>query len=522
MDSCVHPGDRCSHTRSAVSLTALLIVVGLVLAGWASTAKAAEPRLGGVLNFGVENDFAGFDVMKSGSRLAINGAIANNTIQEPLFRLDRKGSPIPVLGLMAKADEGGKDWTVTLRRGVVFHDGSPFDADAVVVHYQRLLNPENKYRGRGDILPIQAVEKIDTYTVRFSLEHSWLPFLSVISDTRGLGATIPSPKSVAAGTQDRAPVGTGPFMFKEWQSGDRFVVVKNPGYWDRGKPCLDGVVFRPMPDHQTRFASLISGETDLIWMDRGSIIEKARADNTLQVFQDEDNGGEIFILNTAKPPLDDIRVRRALAYAHSQDLQVKMVYNDSIPVVRHPFGPDVVCNDTGYLEFDPAKSGPLLSECGKPVEIECLHSNSDRGRDIGQLTQKLFKDVGIGVNPVGLDFGPVVKKVITGDYQLSTWRISSRPDLGPSLFAMFHSKSKRNFSHYSTPELDKLLEAQRLETDPTKRNDLLCRIVRQVNQDAPILYRGGMRYHVIAGKRVRGISDINRGIVPLTEAWLAD
>ena len=522
MDSREHPGETCSRTLCTVSLTALLCIIGLMLAGWASTARAGDPRLGGVLNFGVENDFAGFDVLKSGSRLAINGAIANNTIQEPLFRIDSKGGLVPVLGLTAMASEDGKDWTVTLRRDVVFHDGTSFDADAVMVHYQRLLDLESKYRGRGDILPIRAVEKIDAHTVRFSLNHAWLPFLAVISDTRGLGATIPSPKAVAAGTQDRAPVGTGPFMFKEWQSGDRFVVVKNPDYWDRGKPYLDSVVFRPMPDHQTRFASLMSGETDLIWIDRGSIIEKAQVGNVLQVFQDEDNGAEIFILNTAKPPLDDVRVRRALAYAHSQDLQVKMVYNDSIPVVRHPFGTDVSCSDTGYLEFDPAKSRQLLSEYGKPVEIECLHSSSDRGRDIGQLTQKLFKDVGIAVNPVGLDFGPVVKKVITGDYQLSTWRISSRPDLGPSLFAMFHSKSKRNFSHYSTPELDQLLEAQRVETDPVKRSDLLCRIVRQVNQDAPILYRGGMRYHVIAGKRVRGISGINRGIVPLTEAWLSD
>ena len=140
MDSREHPGETCSRTLCTVSLTALLCIIGLMLAGWASTARAGDPRLGGVLNFGVENDFAGFDVLKSGSRLAINGAIANNTIQEPLFRIDSKGGLVPVLGPTAMASEDGKDWTVTLRRDVVFHDGTSFDADAVMVHYQRLLD----------------------------------------------------------------------------------------------------------------------------------------------------------------------------------------------------------------------------------------------------------------------------------------------------------------------------------------------------------------------------------------------
>lgn len=520
MDRCVLPMVKCCLHKKAAWVAAFFITTVFLTALFTAPAAALEPRHGGILTFGVENEFAGFDALKSGARLAINGAIANNTIQEPLFRMDKNGGLIPVLGLAAEATDGGKSWTIKLRRGVAFHDGTPFDAGAVIAHYQRLLNPENRFRGRGYILPVQAIEKIDEFTVRFLLAHPWLPFLSSISNTRGLGATIPSPKAVAAGTQDRAPVGTGPFKFSEWQSGDRFVVVKNTSYWQKDRPYLDQIVFRPLPDQQTRFASLMSGETDLIWIDRGHLIEKARADDRYRVIQDEDNGAEIFLLNTSKPPLDDVSVRRALAHAHNQSLQVKMVYQDSIPVVHHPFGAQFSCEDNGYREFDPQKAKQALAEYGKPVEIECLHSNSARGRDIGVLTQKLLKDVGVTATPVGLDFSPVIKKVLSADFQIATWRMSSRPDQGPALFNMFHSQSKANYSHYSRPEMDRLLLAQRLENDPVKRNELLCQIIRMINDDVPILYRGGMRYHVIARRSVQGISELNAGILQLTDAWI--
>ena len=163
----------------------------------------------------------------------------------------------------------------------------------------------------------------------------------------------------------------------------------------------------------------------------------------------------------------------------------------------------------------------LLAGYGKPVELEVLHSNSKRGRDIGEITQQLFKDVGVTANPAGLDFGPVIKKVISGKYQVSTWRISSRPDQGPALFLTLHSKSRANFSRYKNPEMDQLLVAQRMETDPKRRNEILCQIARLINDDVPILYRGGMRGHIITKANVNGISSIKDGIVRLETVSLS-
>jgi 4-phytase/acid phosphatase/peptide/nickel transport system substrate-binding protein len=154
------------------------------------------------------------------------------------------------------------------------------------------------------------------------------------------------------------------------------------------------------------------------------------------------------------------------------------------------------------------------------VEIECLHSNTQRGREQGELLQQFAGQIGVTVKPVGMSFGPVVKKVITGDYQISTWRIPAYLDQGPGLFSSFYSKSRRNWSGYHSPELDEILLAQNTSTDLQKRKALLCRIARQINRDVPYIYRGGRRFHVLAGREVKGKVHFRNGIFALSELWL--
>lgn len=509
-----------SMTSSRNSIKGVWVAACILLSFvFIMTARAAEPKSGGTLVFGTENEFAGFDALKTRG-FAVCDAIANAAIHERLFEWDENGELMPVLGLSATLSDDRKVWTIMLRKGVSFHDGTPFTADAVVAHWERLLKPENRFSGRDAIIPILSVEKVDAFAVRFVLAHPWLPFLETLCDGRTLAPFIPSPKAVVEDEQNRAPVGTGPFMFKEWLTGDRFVLVRNPGYWKAGKPHLDGIVFKPMPDHQTRYASLESGQTDMIWTDRGGAVEKAEKDKRLVHYISEGTGAEIFILNTAKPPLDDPRVRRALAHAWNQEVCVTLSYQGSIPFVEHPFGVDARCGDAGYRTHDLEKARELIAAYGKPVEIECLHSNTKRGREQGELLQQFAKQIGVAVNPVGMSFGPVVKKVVTGQYQVSTWRIPSYRDQGPSLYSAFHSKSRRNWSGYRSEVMDRLLVEQNTETDAARRNALLCDIARQINEDVPLIYRGGRRFHVLAKQEVKGNFRFQNGIFVLSDLWL--
>src|SRR6185369_1534165 len=138
---------------------------------------------------------------------------------------------VPELAISATPAENGKTWTIRLRQGVSFHDGTPFNADAVVEHWQRMIQPKNRFSGAAFIEPVQSVTKIDDYTILFTLKHPWTAFLAMLSGTQWTGAFIPSPKGIRADTQNRAPVGTGPFIFKEWLANDRLVVARNPNYW---------------------------------------------------------------------------------------------------------------------------------------------------------------------------------------------------------------------------------------------------------------------------------------------------
>jgi len=502
----------------------IILFATVICAGFSGCGGKKSPSInekyGGVIYFGVEAPFHGFDVLGTSGFINPTQAPLNNLIQEPLFRMDQSGNLIPVLGLTATQSSDGSIWEIKLREGVIFHDGTVFNADAVLHHWARILDPENKYRGRQIFEPVRKVVKMDEYMVQFILDYPWSSFLQVISDELYLFAFIPSSKAVEDGTHDRKPVGTGPFKYGKWNSGDHFVVYRNNRYWQKDKPLLNKVVFRTIPDHQTRYASLLSGQIDVITLDRGNLIQKAKENPSLYAFQSEGNGAEIVIINTTKPPLDDIHVRRALALANNQELHVKMVYGDSIPVIHHPFGEWFKCMDDGYLEYDLEKARQLITKYGKPVEIECLHSNTSRGRNIGELLQQLYKKIGVKLISTGIGTGPQIMKVMKKDYQLATWRIPPSADHGPQLYRSFHSQSPTNFTGYSNSRMDAMLDAQKRETDTDKRKDLWCKIIRTLNRDVPFLYRGGRRFHIVTRKKIRDIMGTPGIMVDFSTAWL--
>src|SRR6185369_4373057 len=258
-----------SAVRGVVYLCGLCLMTLLAFSGRGECAPSPKPQPGGTLTVGVELEFRGFDPLKANYMGLADRTVAM-AVEERLFDMDSKGNLVPELALSAKPAKDGKSWIIKLRQGVSFHDGTPFNADAVVSHWQRLLDPKNKYFALSGIEPIESVRKMDDLTVRFNLKHPWAAFRNALSEPQSFAVYIPSPKAIKEDSHNRAPVGTGPYMFKEWLANDRLVVVRNPHYWRKGKAWLDSVTFRPMPDMQARFVSLQSGEVDVIQTDRGA------------------------------------------------------------------------------------------------------------------------------------------------------------------------------------------------------------------------------------------------------------
>jgi ABC-type transport system substrate-binding protein len=505
--------------RRFAGVMGVSMLVSLASHGPGGEALAAPPAPGGTLTLAVEEDCKGFDPIKAGT-LNSPGRSVIMAIEERLFDLDSKGKLVPELGLSATPAKDGKSWTVKLRQGVSFHDGTPFNAEAVVGHFERLLDPKNHFRGLSSIQPIASVKRIDNFTVRFQLKHAWIPFKDLISSSVFIAAFIPSPKAVKEGTQDRAPVGTGAYRFKEWLPNEAMVVVRNPNYWQKGKPHLDRVVFRTVPDMQTRFAALKSGESDVILTDRGASILEAKQDRSLKVFSSEATGAETFLLNTSKPPLDDVRVRRALAYAWNQDFYIKASFKGTILAAHDPFGGALPCGDSGYREYNPAKGRKLIAEYGKPVNLELQITNTPRGREFGEIAQRMFKEIGVTLTIKPLTLGQRNKLVFAGDYQMTGWALFDTPDMGPTLYNNLFSTSEVNFSRYQNPAMDKLLATSQTSTNEKQRQTALCAVARQINDEAVFLYRGGMRHNVIAKAAIQGITRVDSGTVRVKElSW---
>src|SRR6266481_3928760 len=219
---------------STGKLLALVASAAVFVAG-----PAMAQKQGGTLTVGLELDIPGFDGLKVGVYdTAAN--IAASLIFDTLVSLDNDGKPKPKLALSWSSSDDFRVWTFKLRPDVKFHDGTPFNAQAVAWNFARQKDPKNNCRCAFYIANILTVEAKDDPAVD-------LPAILTRPDQN---ATIHSPTAMQTKGDDynRNPVGTGPFVVKSWTAGDRMVVERNPNYWDKGKPYLDRVVLRPLPD----------------------------------------------------------------------------------------------------------------------------------------------------------------------------------------------------------------------------------------------------------------------------------
>src|SRR5258707_8422057 len=261
---------------------------------------AIAQKQGGSITVGLELDIPGFDPLKVGVFDTAAGTAAA-AIFDTLTSLDDKGKVQPKLALSWEPSEDFKTWTFKLRPGVKFHDGTPFNAEAVKANFDRQKDPANKCRCAFYIAYIRDVQAPDELTVIYNLNEPQVnqPALMTIQSSNN---TVQSPTAWKTKGEDynRNPVGTGPYILKSWTAGDRIVLEKNPDYWNKGHPYLDRIVLKPLPDAQSRFASLQSGEADIVWDDEydPDNIARAEKDPKMKVHTYAGSGAAVYAFNT--------------------------------------------------------------------------------------------------------------------------------------------------------------------------------------------------------------------------------
>jgi peptide/nickel transport system substrate-binding protein len=406
----------------------------------------------------------------------------------------------------------GKEYTFKLKKGVKFHDGTPFNAEAVKYTFDRIIDPATKsLSALSAVGPYESSQVVDEFTVKLKFSKPYPPFLtSVANKTVG----IISPTAAKKGAEEfaRKPIGTGPFMIKEYIPKSHVTLVRNPDYnWGppiyqhTGPAYLEEVKWQIVPEVGTRMATLDTGETQIIEYLVPEDVKRYQKDNRFKVLLIETPGApRMNVLNVSKAPLDDVKVRQAINFATDRqtivDTLFKGVYDVAYgPMEKPTFGYDASLDK--MYPFDQTKAKQLLDDAGwkpgannvrmkdgKPLELLFVVQSNDQWDEVAQMWQAQLAEVGIKVTLSSESSPTVFATYNKGTQHVSDFFFWSSDPV--QLVAMFHSKSIAsgfNWAHYSNAEVDKLLDQSTEEIDPTKRDALIKQIQQKVMADAPIV-----------------------------------
>ena len=503
------------------SLARIFLVAGFAAA--LSVPPAIAQKAGGSITVGLELDIPGFDVLRVGV-YDTAALTASSALFDTLTSLDGNGKPQPELALSWQPSEDFKTWTFKLRPGVKFHDGTPFNAEAFKANFDRQKDPANKCRCAFYISNVNNVQAPDELTLVYNLNDPSVNFPSLVSYASQTNAVHSPTAWKAKGDEyNRNPVGTGPYILKSWTAGDRMILEKNPDYWDKDRVYFDRITLKPLPDAQSRFASLQSGEVDLIWDDEFSAdnIAKAQKEPKLTVHTYAGSGAAVYAMNTKTPPLDDLRVRQALVMALDRKKMSQAITNGLSRPASNPYGDGswVKCKDDGALPEDLEKAKALIKDYGKPVEFKMLVTATPRGRTVGQVLQQLWKRAGVNMEIEQVDQATIPPRAFMKQFQITPWRIVDLADPDTQMYSNFKTGSPVALANYSNPELDKLLDHARNTADQAQRNDDYCAISRLINKEAIWFWTFQNTYYAISTAKVKGLPKMYSGVIDVSRAW---
>jgi peptide/nickel transport system substrate-binding protein len=503
---------RCCALHSA-ALAALAMACLLLPAG-------AQTR-GGTLTIGVEQQVVGFDPVVTKTTAYQTVMVGGMIFGTPLG-LDAAGNEYPLGALSVTPSPDGLVWTFKLRPGMQFSDGSPFTADDVVKHWARILDPQHSKPYIDYASPFKEVVATDPLTVEFRFKHPWPAYESQLAFNSFLAWIMPA-KYEATAEQDmnRKPIGAGPYMLSEWNQDGGMVLQRNPHYWNPDVQHLDKIVVKFIPDENSRYAALKNGDIDFAF---GSMqqVQDARKNPALQVIKQQGTGAFTVQFNTTSPPLDDVRVRQALAYAIDRAAERKVIFSDEAEMAKSlwPPGSPWHCDEAVYPEYDPAKAQSLLKEYGKPVKLTLQVPAFPIGALIGELYQSYWKKVGVETEISQVQIGPsYLGSVFAGKYQAVLWDSPDLPDPDVQVYAVLHSGSGANVGRVNDPVLDAALERGRVSMDSAVRKAAYCAVAREIDTFVPYLLRSQHDYYGMANAKLRGITHLRFGRFWPAEAW---
>ena len=440
----------------------LLGLAALLTAGTAFTPAFAAPRTD--LNVGLVLEPPNLDPTAGGAAAAIREVTYAN-IFEGLTRIDQNGGTLPDLAKSWDISPDGLSYTFHLQTGVKFHDGTAFSADDVKFSLDRARDPKSTNAQKQLFANIASVDVVDPATVKVTLSKPQGDFLY---DMGWGDAVIVSPKS--APTNATNPIGTGPFKFVDWVKGDHIDLAKYPDYW--GTPAkLDKATFKVIADPTAATAAILAGDVDAFpEFPAPEALDQLKSDPRFVVLVGATEGETILAINNGKAPLDNVKVREAIAHAIDRKAIIdgaQFGYGTPIGSFFPPDNPAYV-DLTAQSNFDPEKSKALLKEAGvSNLTLQLKLPPPPYARQGGQIIQQQLAKVGITANITNVEWADWLKNVFTNkDYDLTIVSHVEPNDIGS------WAKDGYYFNYHSDA-FNKIIAALNAATDPAKRTALL-------------------------------------------------
>ncbi|HHW40280.1 MAG TPA: ABC transporter substrate-binding protein [Syntrophomonadaceae bacterium] len=432
----------------------------------------------------------------------------------------------PGLAKSWEVSPDGLEYTFHLVEGVKFHDGTPFNADAVKFNVERQIDPNNPYHNMGTFGyaeftfgMVKEVKVVDQNTVKFILKERFAPFLANLAIP---AAAMVSPAAIKKYGKDisQHPVGTGPFKFVKWEPGVNVVVERNPEYW-RGAPKIGKIYYRPITDDAARVTELAAGKIDFMVGVLPDDLKRLENDPKLQVQKQAGMHTWYLVMNCSKPPFNDVRVRQAVNYAINKKAIVDNILKGTGTLAKNILPPVIwsYTDDVQDYSYNPEKAKALLKEAGKDkglvLDFYVPQSGSGMQQPVTMATaiQSDLAAVGIKVNIKQLEWGTYLDKVMQpvekNDVVLHemSW-IGDNGDPDNFLYILCSGdqwpKNGYNEAFYKNEQVDQILRKARTLTDRAERTRLYQQAQKLIMADSPVVVVDHETQIVVMKKNIKG------------------
>ncbi|MFM8896214.1 MAG: ABC transporter substrate-binding protein [Actinomycetales bacterium] len=507
------------------------------------TIKASgNPKAGGSIKFAVEAETDGFN--PTSNRWAISGYMIGNAVFDPLTAYDATGKPQPYLAKAMTPSSDFKSWTVDLRPNVTFSDGTPVDAAAVKLSIDTVK--ANALTGAA-LANIASVTVVSPSQLTITTTDPWASLPAILTTQVGFVAA-PAQLKAEGAAASRQPIGSGPFIQKEWIPDNRWSGTKNPNYWRSDSagnklPYLDSVEFRPIVDPQNRVNALLSGDVQMIHTTDWPAINRLQAEaksGKVQFVADPTETEESFIMfNTSKAPENDVRVRQGLALC--TDPKAVLVVNET-PADRladSQFTPDSPWySNSGWKTNDQAAGKALLDQVKAekgPITITLGTTPVPANVNTTALIKQQWEACGVTVNTTTSEQSKFVSDAVTGNYQANLFRqfAASDPD-GDYVWWIGKNATgplTLNIARLSDPQIDAALNKARASNDPAVRKQAYADLQKRQTELVPYIWLAHTQWALGAANSVRNLVNqtlpdgqpalpFQRGEVRLTQTWV--